>query len=100
MINVAGVKVWPREVEEVLYRHPGVKESAVVGVPDPLRGEVARAWVVARPDAGPTAAEVTAHCRRHLAAFKVPRSVAFVDTLPKSPTGKILKRVLRDQTTR
>ena len=100
MINVAGVKVWPREVEEVLYRHPGVKESAVVGVPDPLRGEVARAWVVARPDADLTAADVTAHCRRHLAAFKVPRSVAFVDSLPKSPTGKILKRVLRDQTTR
>jgi long-chain acyl-CoA synthetase len=100
MINAAGFKIWPREVEEVLYRLPGVKECAVVGVADPFEGEAARAFVVRQPDAALTEAEVAAFCREHLAAYKVPRSVAFVEALPKSATGKILKRVLREQATR
>lgn len=97
MINVSGFKVWPREVEEVLYRHPAVKECAVVGVPDPLKGEVAKAVVVLRPGAELTADALALYCREHLAAYKVPQLIEFVAELPKSATGKILKRVLRER---
>jgi long-chain acyl-CoA synthetase len=95
MINTAGFKIWPREVEEVLYRHPAVAECAVVGVPDALRGEVAKAFVVLRSGVVPTTAELDAHCRAHLATYKVPRTYEVRDELPKSPSGKILKRALR-----
>jgi long-chain acyl-CoA synthetase len=95
VINTAGFKIWSREIEEVLYRHPAVGECAVVGVPDELRGEVARAFIVLRGGAGPTAAELDAHCRAHLATYKVPRAYEVVADLPKSPSGKILKRALR-----
>ena len=96
MINTAGFKIWPREVEEVLYRHPAVGECAVVGVPDALRGEVAKAFVVLRPGAVPADAELDAHCRAHLATYKVPRTYEVRNELPKSPSGKILKRALRE----
>jgi long-chain acyl-CoA synthetase len=96
MINTAGLKVWPREVEEVLYRHPAIRECAVVGVPDRTKGEIAKAVVATRPGAPlPTPDALDAYCRAHLAAYKVPRVYEFVDELPKSPSGKILKRVLR-----
>jgi long-chain acyl-CoA synthetase len=95
MINTGGFKIWPREVEEVLYRHPAIGECAVVGVPDGLRGEVAKAFVVPRPGSGPSSAELDAYCRVHLATYKVPRSFEVVAELPKSPSGKILKRALR-----
>ena len=95
MINTGGLKIWPREVEEVLYRHPGIRECAVVGVPHAVKGEIATAVVVTRPGFAPTDAELDAYCRVHLAAYKVPRAYEFVDELPKSPSGKILKRVLR-----
>jgi long-chain acyl-CoA synthetase len=95
MINTAGFKIWPREVEEVLYRHPAVGECAVVGVSDALRGEVAKAFVVLRPGAVPATAELDAHRRAHLATYKVPRAYEVRDELPKSPSGKILKRALR-----
>jgi long-chain acyl-CoA synthetase len=95
MINTAGFKIWPREVEEVLYRHPAVRECVVVGMPDELRGEIARAFVVLQPGAPPETAGLEAHCRAHLAAFKVPRGFELVEALPKSPSGKILKRALR-----
>ncbi len=98
MINTAGLKIWPREVEEVLYRHPAVRECAVVGVPDRVKGEIAKAVLVARPGAAPTAAELEAYCRERLAAYKVPRAWELVDELPKSASGKILKRVLRQGT--
>jgi long-chain acyl-CoA synthetase len=104
MINTAGFKIWPREVEEVLYRHPAVAECAVVGTPDARKGELARAFVVARPGSVPTPEaegrvkdELDAHCRRHLAGYKVPRGWQFVAELPKSASGKILKRVLRER---
>jgi long-chain acyl-CoA synthetase len=96
MINTAGLKIWPREVEEVLYRHPAVRECAVVGVADRRAGEIAKAFVVLRCGAQPAEADLVAHCREHLAAYKVPRRYSFVDELPKSPSGKILKRVLRE----
>ncbi len=95
MINVAGFKVFPREVEEVLYRHPGVKEAAVVGVPDPVRGEAVKAFVVRAPGPAVEADELRALCRQALAAYKVPEHVEFIEALPKNPTGKILKKELR-----
>ncbi len=97
MINVSGYKIWPREVEEVLYRHPIVKECAVVGIPDPLTSESTLAVVVPQAGKALTEEELDAYCREHLAIYKVPKSFSFVDELPKSATGKILKRVLREQ---
>lgn len=97
MINVSGFKVWPAEVEHVLYRHPAVQEAAVYGAPDPLKGEQVRAAVVLRSDASAAPDALAQLCRDHLAAYKVPERVEIVRELPKSATGKILKRVLRDQ---
>ncbi len=97
MINVSGFKVWPAEVENVLYRHPAVKELAVYGVPDPVKGEKVRAAIVLKEGMSAAPAEIIAYCRQHLAVYKAPEQVDFVSELPKSATGKILKRVLRDQ---
>jgi long-chain acyl-CoA synthetase len=95
MINVAGFKVWPAEVEQVLYRHPAVQEIAVYGVPDPEKGEAVQAAIVLKAGATATSEEIVAFCRDRLAVYKAPASVEFVKELPKSATGKILKRVLR-----
>jgi long-chain acyl-CoA synthetase len=95
MINVAGFKVYPREVEEVLFTHPAVREAAVLGMPDPLYGEQVRAVVVLRADAAIQPDELIEYCKARIAAYKVPRVVDLVEALPKSPTGKILKRELR-----
>ncbi len=97
MINAAGYKVWPREVEDVLAEHPAVRESAVVGVPDSYRGETVKAYVSLRAGASATPEELAAHCKERMAAYKYPRSVELVDELPKTVTGKILRRELRDQ---
>lgn len=97
MINAAGFKVWPAEIEQFLYRHPAVKELAVYGVPHPEKGEAVRAAIVLKENARVTAEEIIAYCRENLANYKVPSSVEFIEELPKSATGKILKRVLRDQ---
>jgi long-chain acyl-CoA synthetase len=95
MINVAGFKVFPREVEEVLFRHPAVKEAAVVGMPDAVRGEAVKAYVVLKEGADVTPDELQAMCRGAIAAYKVPERVEFIGALPKNPTGKILKKELR-----
>jgi acyl-CoA synthetase (AMP-forming)/AMP-acid ligase II len=95
VIITGGSNVYPREVEEALLIHPGVHEAAVIGVADPVWGESVRAYVVAVPGWQLETEELTAHCREHLASFKKPKSIVFVDELPKSPNGKILKRVLR-----
>ena len=76
---------------------PEVYEAAVVGAPDPVKGEIVKAFVVLRPGTSTTAEAVIAGCRDRLASFKVPRAVAFVDELPKLANGKILRRALRDQ---
>ncbi|MBL0779350.1 long-chain acyl-CoA synthetase [Streptomyces sp. CZ24] len=93
MINASGFKVWPREVEDVLYTHPAVREAAVVGVPDPYRGETVRAYVSLRAEADP--ADLVAHCKERLAAYKYPREVRVLPELPKTSSGKILRRELR-----
>jgi long-chain acyl-CoA synthetase len=95
MINSAGFKIWPREVEEVLFRHPAIRECAVVGLSDPLKGEIPAAFLVLAEGANLSAEEFDAYCRQHIASYKVPRHVEFVDALPKNATGKILKRLLR-----
>lgn len=97
MVNVGGVKVYPSEVEHVLYQHPAVREVAVYGVPEPLLGEQVQATVVLHPGQTATPQALMAFCRQHLAEFKAPTIVDFVEQLPKGRTGKILKRLLRDQ---
>ncbi len=96
MIISGGAKVFPREVEEVLYQHPGVREVAVVGVPDPYWGEAVKAYIVPREDVHLDEAEVIQFCKERLAAYKVPKSVEFRDQLPKTLVGKILRRALRN----
>jgi len=95
MINAAGYKVWPREVEDVLYGHPAVREAAVVGVPDDYRGETVKAFVSLEPGAQVTPEEIIAYAKERMAAYKYPRSVELVEELPKTTTGKILRRELR-----
>ena len=95
MIIASGYKVWPREVENVLYQHPAVREAAVIGVPDEYRGETVKAFVSLRPGEEATEAELIAFCKERMAAYKYPRSIEFVDELPKTVTGKILHRELR-----
>ncbi len=97
MINVAGFKVYPREVEELLFAHAAVREAAVVGTPDALYGEQVKAFVVTHPDARVDSDELIAYCRSKIAEYKVPRAVELVAALPKSPTGKVLKRELRSR---
>jgi long-chain acyl-CoA synthetase len=97
MVNVAGFKVWPAEVEHVLYRHPAVREVAVYGAPDPERGEEVRAAVVLKDGVAASPEALAQFCRDHLAAYKIPQRVELVRELPKSATGKILKRVLRER---
>ena len=95
MINASGYKVWPREVEDVLAEHPAVRESAVVGVPDNKRGETVKAFVSLKPGSTATPEELIAHCKERMAAYKYPRVVVLIDELPKTVTGKILRRELR-----
>ncbi|RAJ59902.1 long-chain acyl-CoA synthetase [Streptomyces sp. Amel2xB2] len=95
MINASGFKVWPREVEDVLYGHPAVREAAVVGVPDDYRGESVKAYVSLRPGTDAEPRELVEHCRERLAAYKYPRRVEILAELPKTTSGKILRRELR-----
>ncbi|GAA0671738.1 hypothetical protein GCM10010193_25010 [Kitasatospora atroaurantiaca] len=97
MINASGFKVWPREVEDVLYTHPAVREAAVVGVPDTYRGETVKAYVSLRPGTDPDPQELLAYCKERMAAYKYPREIEVLDELPKTVSGKILRRELRSQ---
>ena len=96
LIISGGENVYPREIEDVLSSHPGILECAVVGMPDPVWGEMVVAVIVRDGEPGPTAEEVIAHCSRRLAGFKRPRRVEFVSSLPKNASGKILKRELKN----
>lgn len=95
MINVAGLKVYPAEVEQVIAEHPAISEVAVYSLPDPVTGERVKASIVLKPGQSPSAENIYAYCRGRIANFKIPTSIEFVEGLPKSPTGKVLRRVLR-----
>jgi long-chain acyl-CoA synthetase len=97
MINVSGYKVWPREVEDVLYKHPAVAEAAVVGAPDDYRGETTVAYVALREGEEASGEELIEHCRALLSVYKAPRRVVFVAEIPKTLTGKALRRELRER---
>jgi long-chain acyl-CoA synthetase len=99
MIIASGYKVWPREVEDILYQHPSVREACVIGVPDPYRGETVKAFVSLRSqNQGDTSPEdLIQFCKDRLAAYKYPRSIEILDDLPKTQTGKILRREMRER---
>jgi acyl-CoA synthetase (AMP-forming)/AMP-acid ligase II len=99
MIISGGENIYPREIEELLYRHPKIQDAAVVGIPDPLWGESVRAFVVLRAGESMAEEEVVDFCKSHLASYKKPRSVKFVDSLPRNPSGKVLKTKLREEST-
>jgi len=94
VIKPGGFQVWPRDVEEAIALHPAVFEVGVAGVPDPYQGEAVKAWIVLHPGHQLTPDELRAHCRKDLAAYKVPKHVEFIDALPKSTVGKVLRRKL------
>lgn len=96
MIIASGYNIYPAEVEGVLFEHPAVEETAVIGVPHPHRGETVKAFVVLRGETSATAEELTDFCRARMAPYKVPRQIEFRDALPKSPVGKVLRRELRE----
>jgi acyl-CoA synthetase (AMP-forming)/AMP-acid ligase II len=97
MIVSGGENVYPAEVESVLFSHPAVADVAVIGVPDDQWGEAVKAVVVLAPGASATAQDLIDYCRDKVAGYKRPKSVDFVDSLPRNPTGKILKRELRER---
>ena len=99
MLKVSGFAVFPAEVEGIMYRHPAIAEVGVVGVADPYRGEEPVAFVVLKPDAKGSVDEgqLIEWCRANMSVYKAPRQIQFVDSLPRTASGKMLKRVLRDQ---
>jgi len=99
LIIRGGFNIYPRDVEEVLYEHSAVLDAAVIGLPDPVMGEQVKAFVVLRE--GQTAGEqdIIHHCQRHLGKYKCPKYVEFIDTMPRNPIGKILRKELRQRNT-
>jgi len=98
MIIVSGFNVYPSEVESVLFTHTAVMEAAVIGVPDTYRGESVKAFVVLKPNTSTTEEELLEHCKKGLAEYKIPCVIEFRESLPKTAVGKVLHRVLRDET--
>ena len=96
MIKVSGYSVFPEEVETLLIKHPAVAQAAVIGVPDAEKGEVVRAFIVKKPGQDVDAAGLVAWCRDNMAPYKAPREVRFIDALPATGAGKVLRRLLRD----
>jgi long-chain acyl-CoA synthetase len=94
MVKTSGFQVWPREIEEVISAHPAVLEVGVAGIPHPVKGEVAKAWVVLKPDHHTTENALRAYCRERLAPYKVPAEIEFRSELPKTMVGKVLRRAL------
>lgn len=99
LIKTSGYQVWPTEIEEVISAHPAVHEVGVAGIPDRMRGEKAKAWIVLNEGASVTEAEIKTWCRERLAPYKIPAKFEFVSELPKTQVGKILRRALRDRET-
>jgi acyl-CoA synthetase (AMP-forming)/AMP-acid ligase II len=96
MVISGGVNIYPREIEDHLHTHPAILDAAVIGVPDPEWGETLRAFIVVRHGQSISETEVIDYCRQGLADFKRPRKVTFLAELPRNPTGKVLKRELRE----
>jgi len=96
MIIAGGYNIYPRDIDEVLYEHPKIQEACAVGIPDRYRGETVKVFVVPRAGETLTEAEVLAFCKEKLAAYKIPKSVEFMDDLPKTTVGKVLRRELRE----
>jgi long-chain acyl-CoA synthetase len=97
MVNISGFKVYPTEVENVIYQHPAVAEVAIYGVPDTFKGEIVKANIVLKAGHAITEQQIIEFCYERMAAYKVPCGINFVDSIPKNQTGKVLKRVLRQQ---
>ncbi len=98
LIDASGFKVWPKEVEEVLFTHPDIKEAAVIGVKDQYRGETVKAFIVLKnKDKNPGVEAIQAFCRSQIAPYKVPRLIEFREELPKTLVGKVLRRKLREE---
>jgi fatty-acyl-CoA synthase len=97
MINAAGYKVWPAEVEAAMYKHPAIQECCVIASPDERRGETVKAVVVLKPDARATGEEILAWARTQMAPYKAPRRIEFVNALPRTGSGKIQWRALQDK---
>jgi long-chain acyl-CoA synthetase len=95
MVIAGGFNIYPREIDEVLFKHPKVQEAVAVGITDPYRGETIKACIVLKPGVTATEEEIITFCREKLAAYKVPRRVEFRDSLPKSVIGKVLRKILR-----
>jgi long-chain acyl-CoA synthetase len=100
MINVRGLNVYPREIEEVLYQHQKIKEAAVIGLPDPHKGEVPKGFVVLKSEEAAAEQEIIHYLRERLAPYKIPKYIEFRSSLPKNTAGKILKRVLLEEEAR
>lgn len=97
MINASGFKVWPAEVEALMFRHPAIQEACVIATKDAYRGESVKALVVRKPAQPPVSEQdIVDWCRENMAAYKVPRVVQFVDALPKSGSGKVMWRALQE----
>jgi long-chain acyl-CoA synthetase len=94
LIKTSGYQVWPREIEELLAAHPAVQEAGVAGVPDEVKGEVVKAWVVRKAGADISGDDLRAYCRQKLAPYKTPAQFEFRDSLPKTMAGKVLRRIL------
>ncbi|MGA9288989.1 MAG: long-chain fatty acid--CoA ligase, partial [Anaerobacillus sp.] len=97
LIIASGYNIYPRDIEEVLYEHPGIMEAVIVGVPDPYRGETVKAVLVKKPGAELSEEEVLSYCKDQMAPYKVPKIVEFRDELPKTSVGKILRRSIREE---
>jgi long-chain acyl-CoA synthetase len=95
MIIVGGYNVYPREIDELLFKHPAILEAATVGVPDSFSGEAVKAYVVRKPGADLSADELLDYCKRNLVKYKLPKHIAFIDALPRTGVGKIDKRALK-----
>jgi fatty-acyl-CoA synthase len=97
MINASGYKVWPAEVEAIMYKHDAIQECCVIASRDPYRGETVKAVIVRKPGSDPTPEAIIAWAHENMAAYKTPKQIEFVETLPKSATGKVMWRTLQEK---
>jgi fatty-acyl-CoA synthase len=97
MINAAGMKVWPAEVEAAMYKHPAIKECCIIASPDERRGETVKLVAVLKPEQKASGEEILSWARTQMAAYKIPRKVEFIDALPRTASGKLMWRALQEK---